>query len=65
MLSWAKPDMALPAVLEVISLNDQGEGIRNAPAYAGLKGLTRRRYTPLSMKNSLTRSPSAARMQPR
>ncbi len=38
-MNWAKPDMPLPAVLDVISLNYQGEGIRNAPAYAGLKGI--------------------------
>jgi beta-galactosidase len=38
-MNWAKPDMPLPAVPDVISLNYQGEGIRNAPAYAGLKGI--------------------------
>jgi beta-galactosidase len=38
-MNWAKPDMPLPAVLDVISLNYQGEGIRNAPAYSGLKGI--------------------------
>ncbi len=38
-MNWAKPDMPLPKVVDVISLNYQGEGIRNAPAYAGLKGI--------------------------
>jgi beta-galactosidase len=38
-MNFAKPNMPLPAVLDVISLNYQGEGIRNGPAYAGLKGI--------------------------
>ncbi len=38
-MNYAKPDMPLPEVVDVISLNYQGEGIRNAPAYAGLKGI--------------------------
>lgn len=38
-MNWAKPDMPLPAVPEVICLNYQGEGIRDAPAYAGLNGI--------------------------
>jgi beta-galactosidase len=32
-INWAKPDMPLPAVLELISLNYQGEGIRQSPEF--------------------------------
>ena len=39
-MNWAKPNMPLPAVPDVISLNYQGEGIRDAPAYAGLDGIS-------------------------
>jgi beta-galactosidase len=39
-MNWSKPDMPLPKVPDVISLNYQGEGIRNAPAYSGLKGIS-------------------------
>ena len=39
-MNYAKPDMPLPAVVDVISLNYQGEGIRYDGAYKGLKGLT-------------------------
>jgi beta-galactosidase len=46
-MNLAKPDMPLPEVPDVISLNYQGEGIRDAPAYAGLKGT---RTTPLYSK---------------
>ncbi len=38
-MNYAKPDMPLPKAMDVISLNYQGEGIRNAPAYAHLKGI--------------------------
>jgi beta-galactosidase len=38
-INWAKPNMPLPEVSDVISLNYQGEGIRNAPAYSGLRGI--------------------------
>ena len=38
-MNYAKPDMPLPAVVDIISLNYQGEGIRNGDAYAGLKGI--------------------------
>lgn len=38
-MNYAKPDMPLPTVPDLISLNYQGEGIRNAPAYADLKGI--------------------------
>ncbi|MFC6102086.1 beta-galactosidase GalB [Olivibacter domesticus] len=39
-MNYAKPPMPLPAVVDVISLNYQGEGIRNGPAYSGLQGIT-------------------------
>ena len=39
-MNFAKPDMAFPGMLDVIGLNYQGEGIRNAPAYSGLKGIS-------------------------
>ncbi|MBW4888518.1 DUF4982 domain-containing protein [Mucilaginibacter sp. HMF5004] len=39
-MNYAKPGMPLPAVVDVISLNYQGEGIRNGDAYAGLKGIS-------------------------
>ncbi len=42
-MNYAKPDMALPAVLDVISLNYQGEGIRHAPEF---EGTTRIRTSP-------------------
>lgn len=38
-MNFAKPDMSLPGVAEIISLNYQGEGIRDAPEYAGLEGI--------------------------
>ena len=34
-MNWAKPDMPMPAVLDVISLNYQGEGIRQSPEFEG------------------------------
>ena len=34
-MNYAKPDMPLPAVLDVISLNYEGEGIRDTPEFAG------------------------------
>ena len=34
-INWAKPDMPFPAVPDVISLNYQGEGIRNTPEFEG------------------------------
>ncbi|GAB4250706.1 MAG: beta-galactosidase GalB [Acidobacteriota bacterium] len=39
-MNFAKPDMPLPETVDVICLNYQGEGIRNAPAYRGLPGIT-------------------------
>ena len=38
-MNYAKPDMPFPKVMDIISLNYQGEGIRDAPAYAHLKGI--------------------------
>ncbi len=38
-MNYAKPDMPFPQQLDVLSLNYQGEGIRDAPAYAHLKGI--------------------------
>lgn len=34
-MNWAKPDMPLPAEMDVISLNYQGEGIRQDPMFEG------------------------------
>ena len=38
-MNWAKPDMPFPAIMDVINLNYQGEGIRDAEAYSHLKGI--------------------------
>ncbi len=38
-MNYAKPNMPFPAVMDIISLNYQGEGIRDAPAYAHLRGI--------------------------
>ena len=38
-MNYARPHMAMPPVMDVISLNYQGEGIRNAPAYNHLIGI--------------------------
>src|SRR5690606_30054823 len=38
-MNYAKPDMPLPRVTDVITLNYQGEGIRDAPAYEHLEGI--------------------------
>jgi beta-galactosidase len=38
-MNYAKPDMPFPQALDVISLNYQGEGIRDAPAYSTLNGI--------------------------
>ncbi|MBD2757188.1 glycoside hydrolase family 2 protein [Spirosoma sp. BT704] len=37
--NYAKPDMPFSKVMDFMSLNYQGEGIRDAPAYAHLKGI--------------------------
>jgi beta-galactosidase len=38
-MNYAKPGMPFPAVMDIISLNYQGEGIRDAPAYTHLRGI--------------------------
>jgi beta-galactosidase len=38
-MNYAKPDMPFSAVMDIIGLNYQGEGIRDAPAYAHLGGI--------------------------
>ncbi|MBE7169566.1 MAG: DUF4982 domain-containing protein [Williamsia sp.] len=38
-MNYAKPDMPFPQVMDILSLNYQGEGIRDAPAYAHLRGI--------------------------
>lgn len=38
-MNYAKPDMPFPQVMDILSLNYQGEGIRDAPAYQQLKGI--------------------------
>lgn len=43
-MNYAKPDMPFPREMDLITLNYQGEGIRDAPAYAHLKGI---KTTPL------------------
>jgi len=42
-MNWAKPDMPMPEVPDVISLNYQGEGIRQSPEF---EGTNRIRTTP-------------------
>ncbi|WP_291103763.1 MULTISPECIES: beta-galactosidase GalB [unclassified Flavobacterium] len=37
--NYAKPDMPFSKVMDFMSLNYQGEGIRDAPAYSHLKGI--------------------------
>lgn len=39
-MNEAKPDMPFPLALDVLSLNYQGEGVRDSPAYDGLEGIT-------------------------
>lgn len=39
-MNYAKAHMPFAAVADIISLNYQGEGIRNAPAYQHLEGIT-------------------------
>ena len=38
-MNYAKPQMPFPAATDIISLNYQGEGIRDAPEYAALQGI--------------------------
>ncbi|MBE3041991.1 DUF4982 domain-containing protein [Candidatus Bathyarchaeota archaeon] len=39
-MNYAKPDMPFALTMDIISLNYQGEGIRDAPAYSHLDGIT-------------------------
>jgi len=39
-MNYAKPNMDFPKFVDIISLNYQGEGIRNAPAYSHLRGIS-------------------------
>ncbi|KAH7371447.1 glycoside hydrolase superfamily [Cadophora sp. MPI-SDFR-AT-0126] len=43
-MNAAQPNMTFPGVLDILSLNYQGEGIRDSPAYSNLNG---RRTKPL------------------
>jgi beta-galactosidase len=38
-MNFAKPGMPFPKEMDILSLNYQGEGIRDAPAYAHLRGI--------------------------
>ncbi|KAF2264009.1 glycoside hydrolase [Lojkania enalia] len=38
-MNYAKPYMPFPRALDILSLNYQGEGIRDAPAYSHLSGI--------------------------
>lgn len=38
-MNFAKPEMPFPKEMDILSLNYQGEGIRDAPAYAHLRGI--------------------------
>ncbi|MFW5656246.1 MAG: beta-galactosidase GalB [Bacteroidota bacterium] len=38
-MNFAKPPMPITGVMDLINLNYQGEGIRNAPAYSHLQGI--------------------------
>ncbi|KAI0858351.1 glycoside hydrolase family 2 protein [Xylaria cubensis] len=38
-MNFAKPNMTFPTAFDVISLNYQGEGIRDTPAYSQLSGI--------------------------
>jgi beta-galactosidase len=38
-MNYAKPEMPFPKEMDIMSLNYQGEGIRDAPAYAHLRGI--------------------------
>ncbi|GAT63578.1 beta-galactosidase GalB [Paludibacter jiangxiensis] len=50
-MNYAKPDMPLPAVLDVIGLNYQGEGIRQDPVFEGTDRIrTAPQYDPYHLK---------------
>ncbi|KAI0543222.1 glycoside hydrolase superfamily [Xylaria digitata] len=46
-LNYAKPNMTFPTAFDVISLNYQGEGIRDTPPYSHLSGLSGIKTPPL------------------
>ena len=46
-MNWAKPDMPFPTVMDLISLNYQGEGIRQASMFEGTNRIrTKPQYEP-------------------
>jgi len=50
-MNYAKPDMPLPAVIDVIGLNYQGEGIRQSPEFEGTDRIrTAPQYNPFHAK---------------
>ncbi|MFZ2148133.1 MAG: beta-galactosidase GalB [Sedimentisphaerales bacterium] len=50
-MNWSKPNMPLPAVQDVISLNYQGQGIRQDPEFEGTDRIrTAPMYTPFHEK---------------
>ncbi len=50
-MNWAKPDMPFPAVMDVIGLNYQGEGIRQDPMFEGVNRIrTEPMYKPYHEK---------------
>ena len=46
-MNYASPEMPLPAVLDVISLNYQGQGIRNTPEFEGTERIRKVPQYPL------------------
>ncbi|MEO6732379.1 MAG: beta-galactosidase GalB [Ferruginibacter sp.] len=50
-MNYAKPDMPFPKEMDILNLNYQGEGIRDAPAYAHLKGIRTSPLYPAFQKN--------------
>jgi beta-galactosidase len=50
-MNWAKPDMPFPEVMDLISLNYQGEGIRQDPVFEGTDRIrTAPQYDPYHKK---------------
>lgn len=50
-MNWAKPDMPFPSSMDIISLNYQGEGIRQDPMFEGTDRIrTRPQYLPFHEK---------------
>ena len=63
-MNFSKPDMPISAAMDVISLNYEGQGIREAPEFEGTERIRMApQYDPF-MRNSPTRSSSAARPPP-